>query len=538
MNEFEIALEDKGILRNVTLFGDFDITRNKLISEFIKLDNNIITREQFDMCIKAVIYGKSQSFLRRDYHHGARYEKKFFFINKLFECFFPSEKQVDKMIQCYQHKTYQECFIWIDILIAKNYPFTVKHSKQILETSYDIKKIIPFLEGSKEMLHKLMEKNIEFNIVKEYIAKNKLKLNNDDYYVIIESESGKENIEFFQKYATKIDKKHFLLLLDNVNYNHTKIYMKALSLIKKIDSEIIDRFLEDYNNHVYQYLKYIIKAKKGSFTSDSLMNANICKVDPKFNLYELIIKNKVKPTIKHLANACLHNNNVAIDTYLSYGCEFNVKCLEYACCGSSDEIVKKILAAKIIPNEDCMIAILIKKNNFHAATRIGLLVEAGGIITRKVVEYSIMSSVKLGCLDMFDINYDEDLYRKFTIYNENPNSYPFFNKFKMDENILLVRTLCRYGNDVLNYISENKIEIDQYCLENSAFNPRSRVFKHMLDKIDGKKLFVTTTLLERTMLKYENTYTYEYLLGLAAKYGIKKEENLFLDKKRRLDEYE
>ena len=146
----------------------------KIIVELDKLGYNF-TQKDFDDFIICAVYKKSGSFIVTvvsDYYDKEKDCENC--IKIMFTKFSPSPKQFNLLLSC--NKYNRSIKYWVDVLIAKNYPFTAEQKKQLVDAGYDVTKFyaaaaVMSIDDIKSTIKSILLSATSINVLTDKILK-------------------------------------------------------------------------------------------------------------------------------------------------------------------------------------------------------------------------------------------------------------------------------------------------------------------------------------------------------------------------------
>ena len=420
--------------------------------------------------------------------------------------------------------------------------FTQKQYVKIFNSGYT--DIMHYMKPCNEILNALMNnKTYKLNHIEEYINNNNIKTSGQNIDTFVNNERW-FNWDHYWKGIKLLGEK-----LDGSSPTERTIqrllcqkgggnlYKESEDAINAVVSNIklTERIFEICARQSHDCLKIMIDA--GVLTSKHFnwcikyLNYNEMQHNG-FNVYTYLekkenIKFNYILTEETILEMCKINNIYL----LSLDCiKFNTKHLEYACYNGNIDLLKTILDRKIIPNDDCMIALIIGKS--FTIKKLKLLIAFGGILTQKIVRYSIKEKRNLSeIFETCGIVLDENIYNYCHEFNYWPESY----KFQINKKLIQLRYYSgtRTLKEIKDYVTNNKMELDSYCLDNACRMNSIEVVKYLLNNGVKPTLLTLKIAFERSHDNISNL-----IYGHIQQYKIKKpKDNFYLDYVNRIEKY-
>lgn len=505
------------------------------------------TKSHFDKFITQITYKKSLSYLPRPIskeitvrnHNNIVKKSNPIYIKKqqvltiMFSKFLPDKKQMKRMISCYETCYYKD-FEWVSIIIKKGYKFTEHELNYLLSVSCPLSMILSEMKKDNNTLKYLIYNGTTPKDIYTYIETNNIQLDNKDVEVLL-----KLNLNYNKLYKTR----------NNKTYTNLEWWSMIQYIINKINTQVsfedikilIKNYINDTNNDNKKLIEIKEDVIKNIFDNNNI-NEDILLLVCTYGSFTLIkqvfkkgIEKGIKISTKYL-DLCISSeiiDKLKIINYLTefgliltdshlelccklnemdsiillcnkYSLGFSQKCLEYACYHRNKDLIIKILNNKLIPNEDCLIALFLqecnKETNAIITQLMHILLEFDGHITIKVIEYAAMSGIFLECFKNSKVS-SEEIYNIY--HNYNMISLIKYGDLKINEHLFGLRKICLSSSlDIINrYIKTYNLKLDIYCLENMCMNIRSSP-KEIKLIIDTYNIIPTLLCLHR--LSYAN----------------------------------
>lgn len=515
---------------NLTNNQDIDIlSPSQLILKLSKNKQFEFTQDQFNKFIKCITYNKTKSYLVSITNSPKRSIKDKV-MKLMFSKFNPSENQIKLLTSCYRGNNGYCNYSWIDELVEKRYEFSDNSVKNIILIGYPYSKLLANYSSTVEhieiilsMLNNIVNdchtKNIEQIILKNNIIPTKkcflIALNTifeNSYFISYKKELlmmlvtlgtdiDQECIEIAYEHTYDIPFIDYLVTTGNVKFTvdfleHVCGYRNknmALFLLGKglqpnlnclnriIATESINIMgqIEDINLDGNNYSDY-------SNSSNSSYNSENSENIIYFNLFDILILKGIKPDINTFIVAIRWNHHDIIDRLLN---EFNIipniDCLNEAFlniihnnnsnkehCNLENlnkELIHIILNYKVIPDKSTFA--IINSSNINFSYNLELLISYGFAINYEILELALLNKNTILNLNRFNIKYDKYLYYLCYKYKYYPEIY--ITKMRdIDNKIIKLRKMfeCDELSSVINYINENKLYVDRYCIGNCIKN--------------------------------------------------------------------
>lgn len=279
----------------------------------------------FDKFIARITVGGSNSHLRRSLYYKAYNEPDNLnspgqLLEKIVKGKLPNAKQLDKLINCAVLLPIKQ-YEWVDYIISKGVHLTEKQLKILLANGYqrDLKLLIndnAVLPIDIILTTTKLENNLD--LLEDIIVKNKIKLTNEHYKMILES-----NIVGISKITEKIINLGFVPDSETIN-----LFLDCFAVYSKPDMnfDTLEKLVNKKNPLLDIHLKTSLKLNKSSSQLDILLF-----------LFEKLKFNPTTETICTLieSSSCYSfQYNLTIYTYLTKIIEKGIKI--------TDQILEKI----------------------------------------------------------------------------------------------------------------------------------------------------------------------------------------------------
>lgn len=585
--EFEKKLKTKKSLFYEINQRKPDNIKDTLTSLIINLNNKgfNFTRVHFDKFLDQAIAMKSKCYLLKyktiisyNINNIYQYDKiKNKCISLMFSKFTPTSIQFSEIINCYKNRKYKASYLWLDTLLENGFKPTNEQIKMIENIGYNLTKI--FKDNITITQLETIVKNLEINDNIEDILtlfKNNdikvtektminflenVKFKKNNYYVKHEKQITNFNVilNLFFNNGCPINDVYIELLLNSDINNHPKKkeYMESYmlliekgckptkkSLLLSIDTNELDKFIlfvkngAKLDNEVLNKL-IVTRSLFGKRILYNLDSKVSDELDSKYSIKKsyidlvgFILDQGVKPDLTSLRLISKHNffHNFKKITeifkiYPDYQCLINSFCNSF----NKNKLILEILNYKFIVNNDVFNALCSCNNlkSIDIKSRLEILIKFGFIIDLDNIRFSI-SNGKLEVLDyidQFNIPWDKELYYILHRYQTFPGDY--ISKFSnnIDQNILVLRDMCRSKRATLDklkeFINKSNIKPDRYCMENAALN-NPTIFEYFINDLDLEPTMTCLSLISSS-IKQKERLRIKILEKLEKKYGSEKE---------------
>jgi hypothetical protein len=251
-------------------------------------------------------------------------------------------------------------------------------------------------------------------------------------------------------------------------------------------------------------------------------------VKQSYNPYELLLKeSNVDITDEYINHLVLKKNTLGLETLLKFKQEYTEKTLRYFCYMNNKDMIIKHLDNKVMPTEDCIISLILgntTNSNYIIKTKlISLLLEFGGKITNKIIEYSIANNIQFPeyMLKKHDIKFNEDTYELLHKYQFFTDEKYYVTRCGIPWELHQFRLKFRGSGleNILEVIKESKFKPDKYCFDNACMN---RYYPNIVDYL--VTLDVKSSLLS-IQFSYNNNHSRKALIfNHYIKHNISKEK--------------
>lgn len=251
-------------------------------------------------------------------------------------------------------------------------------------------------------------------------------------------------------------------------------------------------------------------------------------VKQSYNPYELLLKeSNVDITDEYINHLVLKKNTLGLETLLKFKQEYTEKTLRYFCYMNNKDMIIKHLDNKVIPTEDCIISLILgntTNSNYIIKTKlISLLLEFGGKITNKIIEYSIANNIQFPeyMLKKHDIKFNEDTYELLHKYQFFTDEKYYVTRCGIPWELHQFRLKFRGSRleNILEVIKESKFKLDKYCFDNACMN---RYYPNIVDYL--VTLDVKPSLLSIQFSYNNNHPRKELIFNHYIKHNISKEK--------------
>lgn len=503
--------------------------------------NHVFSQNDFNTFITLAMFKKTNSYISTlSYNKNNELDQKRA-ITIMFSQFTPDSKQMKKLFECYGN-LHRQNYVWIDVLIKKNYNFTANQKQLLQDMGYDMSKFFS----------------------------NKINLNLDDIKTLILSE--------LKNTQRDLPSLKTLIKMNKIDYPNDFIswlinHLSPLYYKTDIYKSILDIFLSELKlTFDEQSYKAIYKFNSCQFVYYCIDNnfipnqdfVNLCSKSPTFieipfychNKFDLKITTEVMNSLLKqtydliLRNSCRYSHTETTKKLLDFG--YSQDIIDESIYKNIEEerisIYKLCKLLGVIPNnetfkiaieqdyqeifDECTkifkflpdnthLQIILKseKYNFnlvmlddlmcykilptkqdydvfmghrHVTNQAVLesLIKYGLKLDFDDIKKALKKGIEILHLERFNILYDETLYYWCYVYN----TFPYDNLMTIDPHVLNLRKMCRNLKttiiDFTKYIKENNVMPDKYCFDHACYyNERL-----LLDIIEGSDCDPTMTM--------------------------------------------
>lgn len=475
---------------------------NKNIFETI-LDLDIagyeFTKQDFDNILNYISNSKSKSLIFKMDGYGKIWDI-------LFSKFLPDNNQTDKLLSCYNPEPFQ--VDWLDILIQKKYNFSDNQLEILQNLEFDIRPIfdyqIPTDNQIKYILAHIikMVKYTREDIISLNFLKNRKNIPPDllNYTLSLYDgfiSSGLVSailISAILDYNLPDNQTVDIIINQKITCSSLNLVLLKTGLLDK--PELLEFYCQNFN-----HLKPVLDAdwlilyfiNKKIYPSldgfNSILNTRINLLpdnpDGGINIYKILINSNLKPNLETL-HAVITSGSAKPefeDLLKNHNIIPIKKTILVALNQPSNYFLKRILSYKILPDYSPNIC---SKN----PEKLKYLISAGFRVKLDMVELYLSKNQHIDNLEIFNINYDENLYFLCYLYDYFPESYISQFNNNIGEKIIDFRSRSLTDNifqdtkikikkiinklesteisikNITKYMESNKIEFDRYCLDN------------------------------------------------------------------------
>lgn len=501
--------KNKASFYNLGRWNNNDKKPADLIVELNKLNYNF-TKKDFDNYLVNATYQKKNSYITyKPHYESAEWENS---IKIMFTKCTPTDKQISHLISCYRPGAYYNKFIWVDALVTRNYKFTDDQKQQLVKIGYDVGKIystgIVTLEELKNVVTSAMNQKTDISKLKEIVQKNKLAYDDDFIESLLHHHPERYYNDIIKRYHTIMDvffNDNVIKITENINNLLVKNNLDTTTIQYFLDKglvpnkdlfaycatlqngiiniltmhikfalpltiEIINSMMTQYNEYRDSNIKYLESIGYEKILLDK-MEINGRYGYKTFNYVPLMNDKNIVPNKETFNIACMKHNQELFDYCISHKMipkkEQLIIALETTSDDKGIQFVNKLLCYKIIPDSECL-GFIGEQSTEMSKSLITLLMKFGYKPSINDVKKFIEHRINIDNLDNLGFKYDDNMYYLCHIYN----NWQYDDKFKLkNDKILGLRQLCRKqgtsDTQVREYMKENNVKLDYYCLEHA-----------------------------------------------------------------------
>jgi hypothetical protein len=398
-------------------------------------------------------------------------------IKTITESVFNNKTQSSKLLQIVKKNKlqYPEDFIdWLLEHYKQNYSYRSDYNNEFT-TIFDIFLKQKKIKLNEKIIDTITDKQYHITLI-IYFLDNGLKPNeklidycatNANCKTLILRLHKTHNIEITTQLMNKmLDGEDFINyqeLLRNIGYPNN-----TFAMCEYTEEEEMDEESDESGEAAKPYKKPCKKAyKKPSKKKTKVKDEE----KPCRNFSDFMIKYNIKPDEETFKIACSrHNENLFDHCTEKYKMIPNKEHLRLSLDTADDGlgIINKILCYKIIPEKEHLESICLSYN-YRKYDIIELFIKFGYVLDMDDLNMLLRYDIIINNLERFNIKYDEKLYYLCHI---NDTWYPS-EKFEFaDKRTLDLRLLCMNSVTTIEnyeeYVKENNIEPDGYCLEHAC----------------------------------------------------------------------
>jgi hypothetical protein len=266
-----------------------------------------------------------------------------------------------------------------------------------------------------------------------------------------------------------------MYVINNYGYNDNFLNFIFENLILYNPILLLSLILKGYKptlNNLHTLLKtsYRILILSQDFDIWRTLNLPMTTVDGtkmQILIMDMFDAYNITPTISTLNITCKHNHTETIQTLLNkYNIIPDKSTLDKAVGARNYNTVKSILNYKLVPDGETLKLLGLSAHYYkYEGSILQLLINYGLVIKHDDINYLLGCGYVMTELERFGIEYDKELYFLCFINNKFPDEY--MKKFTIDETLLELHKLCQTCSSatIINFMEENKIKLDRYCMD-------------------------------------------------------------------------